>query len=58
MAKRTPRRAPARRARRTAGELTEHFLSVLASGASLVLVANPDTALLDRRREIEKVTRG
>ncbi len=40
----------------TADELTENFLAVLATGASLVLVANPDAALLDRRRDVEKVT--
>jgi uncharacterized protein (TIGR03089 family) len=39
-------------------ELTENFLAVFAAGASLVLVANPDAALMDRRREIEKITRG
>ncbi len=30
---------------------------MLASGASLVKVANPDPALLERRRVTEKVTR-
>ena len=38
--------------------LVEHLLAVLASGASLVQVANPDPAALDRRRQMEKVTRG
>ena len=38
--------------------LIEHLLAVLAAGASLVQVANPDPAVLDRRREMEKVTRG
>jgi len=38
--------------------LVEHFLAVLAAGASLVQVAHPDPAVLDRRREMEKVTRG
>ena len=33
------------------------LLAVLASGASLVQVTNPDPALLTRRRESEKVTR-
>jgi uncharacterized protein (TIGR03089 family) len=42
----------------TADELTANLLAVLAAGASLVQVANPDAALLDRRREMEKVTRG
>lgn len=35
----------------------ETLLAVLAAGASLVQVANPDPALLARRRESEKVTR-
>lgn len=39
-------------------ELEEHLLAVLAAGASLVLVVNPDPERLDRRREMEKVTRG
>jgi hypothetical protein len=30
---------------------------VFAAGASLVQVANPDPAALDRRRQMEKVTR-
>lgn len=42
----------------TAAELTEHFLAILAAGASLVQVTNPDPAALDRRRRTEKVTRG
>jgi hypothetical protein len=33
-------------------------LAVYAAGASLVQVANPDASALDRRREMEKVTRG
>jgi len=33
------------------------LLAVLASGASLIMVANPDPALLERRRATEKVTR-
>ena len=38
--------------------LTVHtLLAVLAAGASLVQVSNPDPALLTRRRESEKVTR-
>ncbi len=42
----------------TADELIANLLAVFAAGASLVQVANPDTAALDRRREMEKVTRG
>lgn len=42
----------------TADELTDNLLAVLAAGASLVQVANPDASVLDRRREMEKVTRG
>ncbi|OBI72196.1 TIGR03089 family protein [Mycobacterium sp. E740] len=42
----------------TADELIERLVAVFAVGASLVQVANPDTTLLDRRRQTEKVTRG
>ena len=42
----------------TADDLTENFLAILAAGASLVQVTNPDPGALDRRREMEKVTRG
>ena len=35
----------------------EDLLAVLSAGASLVQVANPDPALLERRRESEKITR-
>ena len=42
----------------TADELTDNLLGVFAAGASLVQVANPDEAALDRRRVMEKVTRG
>ena len=35
----------------------DNLLAVFAAGASLVQVANPDAALLDRRRVTEKVTR-
>jgi uncharacterized protein (TIGR03089 family) len=38
-------------------ELLDGMLSVLAVGASLVQVANPDPAVLQRRIETEKVTR-
>jgi uncharacterized protein (TIGR03089 family) len=40
-----------------AGDLVDGLLSILAIGASLVQVANPDPALLQRRIETEKVTR-
>jgi uncharacterized protein (TIGR03089 family) len=42
----------------TADDLVDNLLAVFAVGASLVQVANPDAALLDRRRQMEKVTRG
>ncbi|MGW0161768.1 TIGR03089 family protein [Mycobacterium sp. NPDC003323] len=42
----------------TEAELQEHLLAVLSAGASLVLLAHPDAGRLDRRREMEKVTRG
>jgi uncharacterized protein (TIGR03089 family) len=42
----------------TTDELIANFLAVLAAGASLVLVANPDPAALERRRQTEKITRG
>ena len=42
----------------TADELTANLLTVFAVGASLVQVANPDVSALDRRRQMEKVTRG
>jgi hypothetical protein len=42
----------------TADDLTQNLLAVLAAGASLVQVANPDAAALDHRRQMEKVTRG
>jgi uncharacterized protein (TIGR03089 family) len=42
----------------TAEELTDNLLAVFAAGASLVQVANPDASALDRRRQMEKVTRG
>jgi uncharacterized protein (TIGR03089 family) len=41
----------------TARDLTDNLLAVLAAGASLVQVANADEALLERRREVEKVTK-
>ncbi|MBI3224639.1 MAG: TIGR03089 family protein [Mycolicibacterium cosmeticum] len=42
----------------TATDLIDHLLAVFAAGASLVQVANPDPAALDRRRQTEKVTKG
>ncbi len=42
----------------TADALVEHLLAVLAVGASLVQVANPDPTLSERRRTTEKVTKG
>jgi uncharacterized protein (TIGR03089 family) len=41
----------------TANDITENLLAVFATGASLVQVANPDAAAMDRRRHTEKVTR-
>jgi uncharacterized protein (TIGR03089 family) len=42
----------------TADELTDNLLAVFTVGASLVQVANPDAAAMDRRRQTEKVSRG
>lgn len=39
------------------GDLVDGLLAILAVGASLVQVANPDRALVQRRIETEKVTR-
>lgn len=41
----------------TPSELLENLIAVLAAGASLVQLANPDPAGLERRRMTEKVTR-
>ena len=41
-----------------ADELIDHLVAVFAIGASLVQVANLDPTALDRRRQMEKVTRG
>ena len=38
--------------------LIDNLLAVFVAGASLVQVANPDAAALDRRRQTEKVTAG
>lgn len=42
----------------TAEELIVNLLAVFVAGASLVQVANPDHAQMDRRRQTEKTTRG
>ncbi|MDQ2637299.1 MAG: TIGR03089 family protein [Actinomycetota bacterium] len=42
----------------TVEALIDHLLAPFALGASLVQVANPDAAALDRRRQAEKITRG
>jgi uncharacterized protein (TIGR03089 family) len=42
----------------SADALVASLLAVFAAGASLVQVANPDAALLERRRTTEKVTKG
>jgi uncharacterized protein (TIGR03089 family) len=41
----------------TADDVVDQLLALYAVGASLVLVANPDPALVERRRETEKLTR-
>ena len=41
----------------TPRQIVDNLLAIFAAGASLVQVSNPDTALLDRRRVTEKVTR-
>ena len=41
----------------TPEDLVDNFVAVLAAGASLVQLANPDAGVLDRRRVTEKVTR-
>ncbi len=41
----------------TPTEILENLLAVFVAGASLVQVANPNPAVLHRRRETEKVTR-
>lgn len=41
----------------TPQEIVDNLLAVFVAGASLVQVANPDPAALDRRRQTEKVTR-
>jgi uncharacterized protein (TIGR03089 family) len=43
---------------RTGDDLVNHLLALYTVGASLVQVANPDTAALDRRGQTEKITRG
>lgn len=41
----------------SAGDVIDRLLALYVVGASLVQVANPDPTLLDRRREMEKLTR-
>ena len=41
----------------TPEEIVDNLLAVFLAGASLVQVANPDPAVLERRRATEKVTR-
>jgi hypothetical protein len=41
----------------TPDELVANLVAVFATGASLVQVANPDPAALERRAQTEKVTR-
>ncbi|MDW5612021.1 TIGR03089 family protein [Mycolicibacterium sp. D5.8-2] len=41
----------------TADDVVDQLLALYAVGASLVLVANPDPALVERRRDTEKLTR-
>jgi hypothetical protein len=42
----------------SANNMTDNLLALFAIGASLVQVANPDAAALDRRKQTEKITRG
>lgn len=42
----------------TADDVIDHLLAVFAVGGSLVQVAHPDPAALERRRATEKTTRG
>jgi len=42
----------------TGADVVEHLLAPYVAGASIVQVAHPDPALLGRRRETEKTTRG
>jgi uncharacterized protein (TIGR03089 family) len=39
-------------------EIVDNLVAIFAIGASLVQVANPDPAVMDRRRSTEKITRG
>ncbi|QZT63690.1 TIGR03089 family protein [Mycolicibacterium austroafricanum] len=41
----------------SADDVVDQLLALYAVGASLVLVANPDPALVERRRDTEKLTR-
>ncbi len=40
-----------------AKDLTDTLLAPFAVGASLVQVANPEPSAMDRRRQMEKITR-
>jgi uncharacterized protein (TIGR03089 family) len=42
----------------TADDLTDNLLAMFVVGASLVQVANPDRTMLDRRKQMEKITKG
>lgn len=42
----------------TADDVIAHLVAPYVAGASIVQVANADSALLDRRRATEKTTRG
>jgi uncharacterized protein (TIGR03089 family) len=42
----------------TADDITANLLAVYLSGAALVQVRNPDPAAMDRRRQMEKITKG
>lgn len=41
----------------SADAVINHLVAVFTAGASLVQVANPDDSLLDRRRQMEKITK-
>jgi uncharacterized protein (TIGR03089 family) len=42
----------------SADDLIDNVLAIFTIAASLVQVANPDAAVLDRRRRMEKITKG
>jgi len=41
----------------TVDQVVANLLAVFVAGASLVQLTNPDSALLERRRQTEKVTK-